>query len=124
MSKFLVSYYPVYPAEEMRIYNLDVLKTSGESHKNWRAMVREEFNSLIYAACRHHKFYTLRDAITTYNNNSNYWFIEAYDNKDAINKIADLMSAPAGEEQELSETEKAVFIKALTAEFGSKEEEV
>lgn len=122
MSKFLVKYYPVYPCEEMRICNLDILKTSGETHKNWRSYVREEFNSIIYAACRHHKFYTLRDAITTYNNNSNYWFIEADNWKQVAEEITKLMSTPAGEEQELSYTEICVFIKALSSEFGDKEE--
>ena len=122
MSKFLVSYYPVYPAEEMRIYNLDVLKTSGESHKNWRAMVREEFNSLIYSACRHHKFWTVDDAISTYNNNSTLWYIEADNCKQAIEKITKLMSIRIEEKQELSDVERSVFIKALTAEFNIKEE--
>lgn len=122
MVKFLVKYYPVYPAEEMCIYSLDVLKTSGETHKNWRALVREEFNSIIYAACRHHNFYTLRDAITTYNNNSNYWLIEADDSKQAVEVITKLMSTPAGEEQKLSDVERSVFIRALTAEFDNKED--
>lgn len=121
MSKFLVSFYPVYPCEEMRIYNLDVLKTSGESSKGWRALVREEFNSIIYAACRHHKFYTLGEAFTTYNNNSNYWLIEADGCKQAVKEITKLMSMPAGEEQELSDVERCVFIKALTSEFCDKE---
>lgn len=124
MSKYLVKYYPVFPCEEMKICNLEVLRTSGKTHKNWRSYIREEFNSFIYAACRHHKFYTLRDAITTHNNNSNYWFIEADNGKDVINKIADLMSAPAGEEQELSNAERFVFIKALTDEFGEKERSI
>lgn len=122
MSKFLVKYYPVYPAEEMQIYNLDILKTSGGSLKNWRAMVREEFNSIIYSACRHHKFWTVDDAITTHNNNSNYWLIEADNSKQAVEKIAKLMSTPAGEEQELSDVERCVFIKALTSELGDKED--
>ena len=122
MSKFLVSYYPVYPAEEMRIYNLDVLKTSGESHKNWRAMVREEFNSLIYSACRHHKFWTVDDAISTYNNNSTLWYIEADNCKQAIEKITKLMSIRIEEKQELSDVERSVFIKALTAECNIQEE--
>lgn len=122
MSKFLVRFYPVYPCEELLIYGLDVLKTSGETHKNWRAMVREEFNSIIYSACRHHKFWTVDDAITTHNNNCNYWLIEADNIKQAVEKIAKLMSTPAGEEQELSDVERCVFIKALTSEFGDKEE--
>ena len=124
MSKFLVKFYPVYPCEEMRIYDLDVLKTSGESSENWRALVREEFNSIIYAACRHHKFYTLSEAITTYNNNSNYWFIEADGCKQAVEEITKLMSIPAGEEQELSDVERSVFIKALTSEFDNKEKNI
>lgn len=122
MSKFLVRFYPVYPCEELLIYDLDVLKTSGETHKNWRAMVREEFNSIIYSACRHHTFWTVDDAITTHNNNSNYWLIEADNSKQAVEKIAKLMSTPAGEEEKLSDTERCVFIKALTSEFGEKEE--
>lgn len=122
MSKFLVSFYPVYPCEELRIYNLDVLKTSGGSHKNWRAMVREEFNSIIYSACRHHKFWTVDDAISTYNNNATYWYIEADSCKHVVEKIQKLMSMPREKMQELSNVERSVFITALTEEFGEKED--
>lgn len=122
MSKFLVNYYPVYPCEEMRICNLDVLKTSGETHKNWRSYVREEFNSIIYSACRHHKFWTVNDAICTYNNNSTYWYIEADSCKHVVEKIPVLMSIRREEMQELSDVERSVFVTALTSEFGYKEE--
>lgn len=122
MSKFLVKFYHVYPCEEVCFYNLDILKTSGETHKNWRARIREEFNSIIYAACRHHKFYTLGEAITTYNNNSNYWLIEADGCQQAVEEMTKLMSMPAGEEQELSRVERSVFISALKSEFDNKEE--
>lgn len=123
MSKFLVRFYPVYPCEELLIYDLDVLKTSGETHNNWRAMVREEFNSIIYSACRHHKFWTVNDAISTYNNNSTYWYIEADSCKHVVEKITALMSMRREELQELSDVERCVFIKALTSEFGDKEDQ-
>lgn len=122
MSKFLVRFYPVYPCEELLIYDLDVLKTSGETHNNWRAMVREEFNSIIYSACRHHKFWTVNDAISTYSNNSTYWYIEADSCKHVVEKITALMSMRREELQELSDAERCVFIKALTSEFGDKED--
>ena len=89
-----------------------------------RSYFREEFNSIIYAACRHHKFYTLGEAITTYNNNSNYWLIEADGCKQAVEEITKLMSIPAGEEQKLSDVERSVFIKALTSEFDNKEKNI
>lgn len=122
MSKFLVNYYPVYPCEEMLIYDLDVLKTSGETHKRWRARIREELNSIIYSACRHHKFWTANDAISTYNNNSTYWYIEADSCKQVVEKIPALMSMRREEMQELSDVERSVFITALTSEFGNKED--
>ena len=122
MSKFLVRFYPVYPCEELLIYDLDVLKTSGGPHKNWRAMVRAEFNSIIYSACRHHKFWTVNDAICTYNNNSTYWYIEADSCKHVVEKIPVLMSIRREEMQELSDVERSVFVTALTSEFGDKED--
>lgn len=122
MSKFLVRFYPVYPCEELCIYDLDILKTRGETHERWRARVREEFNSIIYSACRHHKFWTMDDAICTYNNNSTYLYIEADSCKHVVEKIPALMSMRREEMQELSDVERSVFITALTAEFGDKED--
>lgn len=122
MSKFLVRFYPVYPCEELLIYGLDVLKTSGKTHKNWRAKVRAELDSIIYSACRHHKFWTANDAISTYNNNSTYWYIEANSCKHVVEKITALMSMRREELQELSDAERCVFIETLKSEFGNKEE--
>lgn len=121
MSKFLVRFYPVYPCEELCIYDLDILKTSGETHKRWRARIREELNSIIYSACRHHKFWTVDDAICTCNNNSTYLYIEADSCKHVVEKIPSLMSVRREEMQELSDVERSVFITALKTEFDNKE---
>lgn len=82
MSKWLVKYYPISPAQELKIYNLDVLDCDDYCSKQYQDSVRSELEEYNIGLKRT----GLHDGFTHYNN-KNMIIIEAGEIKDVLKEF-------------------------------------
>lgn len=93
MSKFLISYYPVYPAEEVNVYDLDALKfEDGTSLKGVKKILKYNLLYTIRDGAHRVGGYINNGIFFTYNNNSTHFIVTADNVRDALDKWRVLMS--------------------------------
>lgn len=72
MSKFLIRYYPIYPAQSIEVFQLDVLDREDYSSKNYQEFVRDILEDYNCALECHPQ--SIVNGVLFYNNCS--WSIE------------------------------------------------
>lgn len=82
MSKWLIKLYPIEPAEQLTVTNLDVLDCKNYCSKRYQEYVQVELDEYSIGARRHNK-----DGEYVYYNNRTMRIIETDGVLDAINKF-------------------------------------
>lgn len=80
MSKWLIEYYPVHPAQHLEVHNLDVLEYEDYCSKNYQEEVKARLDYFNFAVYRH----GFIGNNMTYYNNSTLGIVEAETVKDAL----------------------------------------
>lgn len=84
MSRWLIKYYPVNPANNLEVFNLDVLDYEDYCSENYQNMVREKLDDYLDAVSRHGKD---KESGYVYWNNSCLKIVEADDIKEALDNF-------------------------------------
>lgn len=83
MSRWLIKWYPIEPAEQLTVTNLDVLDCKNYCSKRYQEDVQVELDEYSIGAARSHT----KDGEYVYYNNRTMRIIETDDILDAVNKF-------------------------------------
>jgi hypothetical protein len=86
MGRFLIKYYPIQPAQNFEVINLDVLNVKDYCSKNYQEKVKNHYEE--YLSALHNKHCVKKGELIAYNN-SWYGIFEAVTVEGAISKFFD-----------------------------------
>lgn len=126
MSKFLISYYPVYPAEKVNIYDLDALKfEDGTSLKGVKKQLKQILLCTIYDGMHRVGGYVNKGIFFAYSNNSMHFVVTAANVRDALDQWRALLSEPYFKKSNQIPKVLAIrMVKDLFEELGIADEEI
>ncbi len=125
MSRYLISYYPVYPVEEVNIYDLDALKfEDGTSLKGVKKKLKWNLLHTIRDGAHRVGGYVNNGIFFTYNNNSTHFIVTADNVRDALDQWRALLSEPYFKTSKQIPKELAILmIKEIFEELNITEDE-